>query len=88
MKKLLGLVFNRWVLIAVLLAAVGWLIWIVGPLVAIAGREPLASERARWVAIGIVAAGVVLMLAWQAWRALRRQKPKNGCRIIGRHIAI
>ena len=71
MKKLLGLVFNRWVLIAVLLAAVGWLIWVVGPLVAIAGREPLDSERARWLTIGGIAGLVVVAMAWRAWLARR-----------------
>jgi type VI secretion system protein ImpL len=35
-KKLLGLVFNRWVLLALVLLALGVALWIVGPLVAIA----------------------------------------------------
>ena len=69
MKKLLGLIFNRWVLIAVLLTALSMVIWIVGPLVAIAGREPLAAERSRWTAIGAVLLFVVLTIAWKAWRA-------------------
>lgn len=69
MKKLLGLIFNRWVLIAVLLAALSLVIWIVGPLVAIAGREPLETERSRWIAIGAVVGFVALVLAWKAWRA-------------------
>jgi len=71
MKKLLGLVFNRWVLLAVLLLAVSLVIWIVGPLVAIAGREPLESEGSRWIAIGGVLGFVVLLVAWNAWRARR-----------------
>ena len=71
MKKLLGLIFNRWVLMAVLLLAVACVIWIIGPMVAIAGNEPLASERARWVAIGVVVACVVFMIVWNHWRARR-----------------
>src|SRR5450631_3508969 len=71
MKKLLGLIFNRWVLIAVLLVAVSIVIWIIGPLVAIAGQEPLASENARWIAIGAIVALVVLIVAINAWRARR-----------------
>ena len=71
MKKLLGLIFNRWLLMAVLLLAVACVIWIVGPLVAIAGHEPLATERARWIAIGAVVGCVVLVVAWNRWRARR-----------------
>ena len=71
MKKLLGLIFNRWVLIAVLLLAVACVIWIVGPLIAIAGNEPLATERARWITIGAVVGCVVLVVAWNSWRARR-----------------
>ena len=69
MKKLLGLVFNRWVLMAVLLAALSLVIWIVGPLVAIAGREPLETEASRWITIGTVAGLLVLSVVWKAWRA-------------------
>ena len=69
MKKLLGLVFNRWVLMAVLLAALSLVIWIVGPLVAIAGREPLETEGSRWISIGTVAGLLVLSVVWKAWRA-------------------
>jgi len=71
MKKLLGLVFNRWVLIAVLLAAVSLVIWNIGPLVAIGERRPLDSERSRWVAIGAMVGLVALIVAWKAWRASR-----------------
>jgi type VI secretion system protein ImpL len=71
MRTLLGLVFNRWVLIAVLLLALAGVIWIIGPLVAIDGHEPLATEGERWIAIGAVVGSVVLILAWNAWRARR-----------------
>ena len=42
------------------------LVWFVGPLVAIGGVAPLASERARWLA---VAAVLVLATAYALWRA-------------------
>ncbi len=71
MKKLFGLIFNRWVLIAVLLVAVSLVIWIVGPLVAVAGREPLETERSRWITIGAVVGFAVLVMALKAWRARR-----------------
>jgi len=71
MKKLLGLVFNRWVLIAVLVLAVAVVIWIVGPLVAIGEARPLDTEHARRIAIGIVAALTLAAIAWSRWRARR-----------------
>ena len=71
MKKLLGLVFNRWVLVAVLLLAVALMIWIVGPLVAIAELRPLDTESSRWIAIGVVAGLVIAIVAWKQWRAGR-----------------
>jgi type VI secretion system protein ImpL len=71
MKKLLALVFNRWLLLAVALLAMALLLWIVGPLVAIAEVRPLESERARWWAIAIVVLLAVLVCAWRAWRASR-----------------
>lgn len=70
-KKLLGLVFNRWVLLAVLLLALGLVIYIVGPLVAIADYRPLESERARWITIGLLVLLVVAVVALKAWRARR-----------------
>ena len=70
-RKLLGLVFNRWVLTAVLLLAISGVIWFIGPLVAIADRRPLESENARWIAIASIVGLGVLILAWQAWRARR-----------------
>jgi type VI secretion system protein ImpL len=71
MKKLLGFVFNRWVLLAVLLLAVSIVVWIVGPLVSIAGHEPLATEQSRWITIGVLFGLLALSLAWSAWRSRR-----------------
>ncbi|HEV7914878.1 MAG TPA: type VI secretion system membrane subunit TssM, partial [Albitalea sp.] len=71
MKKLLGLVFNRWVLLAVLLLAIALVIWIVGPLVAIADARPLETESSRWISIGVIALLVVAISAWKSWRARR-----------------
>ncbi len=71
MKRLLGLVFNRWVLLAVLLLAVSFVIWIVGPLVAVGEHYILASETSRWLTIGVLAGLVVLTVAWRTWQARR-----------------
>jgi len=73
--KLLGLVFNRWVLLAVLLLAVSLAVWWFGPLLELGNRStgttwvPLESERARWITIAAIVAIFALMIAWRAWRA-------------------
>jgi len=52
MKKILGLIFNRWVLAIAGLLAVSLLIWFIGPLIAIGEFRPLESALIRWLAIG------------------------------------
>lgn len=69
LKKLLGLIFNRWVLIALLLTVAQAALWLIGPLVAVGEWRPLDSSLARWVATGVLVGAVVAVLAWQAWRA-------------------
>ncbi|MBS0447975.1 MAG: type VI secretion system membrane subunit TssM [Proteobacteria bacterium] len=69
MRKLLGLVFNRWTLSAVLLIALACVIWIVGPAVTIGTHRPFDSEAQRWTAIGVLTGIVFILLIRQAWRA-------------------
>jgi type VI secretion system protein ImpL len=69
MKKLLSLVFNRWVLAALGLCAIGLLIWFAGPLVAIANYFPLETARARWSLIGLVFLFYAARLLWKTLHA-------------------
>ncbi|OWQ84440.1 hypothetical protein CDN99_24435 [Roseateles aquatilis] len=71
MKRFLGWIFNRWVLLAVLLLAVALVIWIIGPLVAIGELRPLESEGSRWLTIGLIVLLVAGVIAWNRWRAKR-----------------
>ncbi|MBI5255431.1 MAG: type VI secretion system membrane subunit TssM [Burkholderiales bacterium] len=71
MKRVLGWIFNRWVLGAVLFLAMSLVIWFVGPLVAIGQYVPLDTERARWITIGVLLLIVVLWATWRVWRARR-----------------
>ncbi|MDY0743305.1 type VI secretion system membrane subunit TssM [Paucibacter sp. R3-3] len=70
-KKLLGWIFNRWTLAAVLFIAIALVLWIVGPLVAVAELRPLETAAARGWAIAVVALLFALRMAWSAWRARR-----------------
>jgi type VI secretion system protein ImpL len=71
MKKLLSLVFNRWVMALLGLCAIGLLIWFVGPLVAIADYRPLESEMVRTILISLVIAIYVGRLLWNQFKAKR-----------------
>jgi type VI secretion system protein ImpL len=69
MKKLFGILFHPWLLLVLGLVALALLIWIVGPLLAIAELRPLESTAARLGLIGFIVAVVLLRKLWQAWRA-------------------
>ncbi len=71
MKKVLGWIFNRFTLGAVLLIALSLVIWIIGPMIAIGDLRPLDTERSRWITIGILALLFVLWAALSVWRARR-----------------
>ena len=70
-KKVLGLIFNAWVLAIVGLIAIALVIWLVGPMVQIGRVVPLESETARYVLIGAIVLLYVLAKLWGAWRARR-----------------
>jgi type VI secretion system protein ImpL len=70
-RKLLGLVFNRWVLVALLLLCGAVVVWVVGPLVAIADVRPLETERSRWIAIAAMVGATAILFAWNRWRDRR-----------------
>ncbi len=68
-RKILGLIFNRWTLAILGLAAVSLIIWYVGPLIAIAEHRPLESAVVRWVLIGLVIAIYFGRIVWKFLRA-------------------
>ncbi len=74
MKKVLGWIFNRWTLGALLLLCLLLLLWWVGPMIAVGESRPLDTDRSRWIATGVLVGLVLLIVAWQAWRAKRGNK--------------
>lgn len=74
MKKLFGLLFNRWVLAALGFICLALLIWFVGPLIAIAEWRPLAPV---WVRLGLLGLFLLVFLirhAWSWWRKRQANK--------------
>ncbi|WP_342113436.1 type VI secretion system membrane subunit TssM [Pseudoduganella sp. OTU4001] len=69
MKKLFALLCNRWVLAVLGLAAIALLVWIVGPLIAIAEYRPLEPVLARLVLIGLVLLFYIGKALWQWFKA-------------------
>lgn len=64
MKKILKLIFNRWTMIVLGLSAISLLIWLVGPLIAIADHYPLESATVRLILIGLIVFGYIGKLLW------------------------
>ncbi|HLL09416.1 MAG TPA: type VI secretion protein IcmF/TssM N-terminal domain-containing protein, partial [Rubrivivax sp.] len=68
MRTLLGLIFNRWVALLLLVLLLAALIWFVGPIVAIGDFVPLETPRSRWIATGGLLVVVALWLGLALWR--------------------
>jgi type VI secretion system protein ImpL len=73
-KKILGIVFNPWLLLALGLLALSLVICIVGPLVAIGSWRPLETPTARLVFIGLL---VLLIVARQVWKLFASRKKND-----------
>jgi type VI secretion system protein ImpL len=69
LRRLAGLVFNRWTFVALGLAALALMIWFAGPLLAFADHRPLESETARWVLIALILFAFLARITWKAWKA-------------------
>ncbi len=63
---------NRPLFVAIGVACAAVLVWFVGPLLAVAGVQPLASEPTRWIAIGVLVAVALLWALLRAARSARR----------------
>jgi type VI secretion system protein ImpL len=74
MKGILNIIRHRWFIAALGLLAVSLIIWLLGPLLAIAGFEPLAPALNRAIAI----AGLIILWLgrqlFRAWGARKRDR--------------
>lgn len=69
MRKIFGLIFNRWVMAAVGLLAISFVVWFGGPQIAVAEYRPLESPRARWIIIVIMILAYVAKIVWRMLKA-------------------
>ena len=72
MKKLLGLLRQRWLITLLGVIALALFIWYLGPLFGFAQYQPLAAELNRFIAIGILFLIWILSRGILFWRAKRR----------------
>jgi type VI secretion system protein ImpL len=71
MTRLLGLIFNRWVLLGIGLAVVAVLIWWVGPTISIKNVYPFEAEWVRWLQIAVLFLTPVVRVSWRFISARR-----------------
>lgn len=64
MKKVLGILFNRWTLTMLGLIAISMLIWYAGPLIAFADYVPLESETNRVILVALVIGFYTAKIIW------------------------
>ena len=64
-------IFNWYVLTFLAVVLIGVLVWFVGPLIAIAGAEPLSGEIVRIATITVI---FLIWLALAVWRIVRARR--------------
>jgi type VI secretion system protein ImpL len=70
-KRIVGLIFNRWMLIAVGIAVLLVLIWWVGPMIAISNVYPFQADWVRWLQTAIVVVFPIARGVWGFFKARR-----------------
>lgn len=68
MKKIFGMIFNRWTMAVVGLIAISLVIWYGGPLLALGEYRPFESAAVRWSVIAVI---VGIFLARLIWRRVK-----------------
>src|SRR5687768_4730130 len=65
MKKIREMLFNRWVLGALVVLALSLVVLLVGDAIAVFDHRPLETALSRWLVV------LAIVLAWLAWELLR-----------------
>ena len=68
---ILKLIFNRWVLLGVVVLALALLVWLVGPTISISSFRPYEQESVRIIQISFIVLTPVVRWAWRHFKAKR-----------------
>ena len=72
--KILKLIFNRWVFLAIGILALAVLVWLIGPAISISSFRPYEQEWVRIIQIAFIVLTPVVKWGWQRHRAKRADK--------------
>ena len=68
---ILKLIFNRWVLLGIVVLALALLVWWIGPTISISNFHPYEQESVRWIQISFIVLTPVVRWAWRYFKAKR-----------------
>src|SRR4029453_1069876 len=68
---ILKLIFNRWVLLGVVVLALALLVWLIGPTISISNFRPYEQEWVRWIQIAFIVLTPVARWGWRYYKARR-----------------
>ena len=69
--KILKLIFNRWVFLAIGILALALLVWWIGPTISISSFRPYEQEWVRVIQIAFIVLTPVVKWGWQRYKAKR-----------------
>ena len=70
-RTIFNLIFNRWVLLGIVVLALALLVWLIGPTISISSFRPYEQEWVRIVQISFIVLTPVARWAWRYIRAKR-----------------
>src|SRR5258705_7628432 len=70
-RTIFSLIFNRWVLLGIVVLALALLVWLIGPTISISNFRPYEQESVRWIQISFIVLAPVVRWVWRYIRAKR-----------------
>jgi len=70
-RTIFTLIFNRWVLLGIVVLALALLVWLIGPTISISNFRPYEQESVRWIQISFIVLAPVVRWVWRHFKAKR-----------------